>query len=35
LFVMTLDEEKTADGKLTEIGEGQANYAASNERTEE
>jgi uncharacterized protein (TIGR02284 family) len=35
LFVMTLDEEKTADGKLTEIAEGQANYAASNERTEE
>jgi len=35
LFVMTLDEEKTADGKLTDIAEGQANYAASNERTEE
>jgi len=31
LFVMTLDEEKTADSILTEIAESQANYAASNE----
>jgi len=30
-LVLTLDEEKTADGKLTEIAENQANYAASNE----
>ncbi|UOE47924.1 DUF892 family protein [Mucilaginibacter sp. SMC90] len=31
LFVLTLDEEKTADGKLTEIAESQANYDASTE----
>ena len=35
LFVLTLDEEKTADAKLTEIAENQANYAASTERTED
>jgi uncharacterized protein (TIGR02284 family) len=29
LFVLTLDEEKTADAKLTEIAENQANYDAS------
>ena len=33
LFVMTLDEEKTADAKLTEIAENQANYDAGRERT--
>lgn len=33
LLVLTLDEEKTADGKLTEIAENQANYEASTERT--
>ncbi|TSJ36358.1 DUF892 family protein [Mucilaginibacter corticis] len=32
LFVLTLDEEKTADAKLTEIAENQANYDASTER---
>jgi ferritin-like metal-binding protein YciE/sporulation protein YlmC with PRC-barrel domain len=32
LFVLTLDEEKTADAKLTEIAESQANYEASTER---
>jgi len=30
-FVLTLDEEKTADAKLTEIAESQANYDASTE----
>jgi len=35
LFVMTLDEEKTADSILTEIAESQANYAASNEPAED
>jgi uncharacterized protein (TIGR02284 family) len=35
LLVLTLDEEKTADAKLTEIAEGQANYAASTERAED
>lgn len=34
LFVLTLDEEKTADAKLTEIAENQANYEASTERTD-
>jgi uncharacterized protein (TIGR02284 family) len=33
LFSLTLDEEKTADAKLTEIAENQANYEASTERT--
>jgi ferritin-like metal-binding protein YciE len=32
LLVLTLDEEKTADAKLTEIAESQANYDASTER---
>lgn len=32
LLVLTLDEEKTADAKLTEIAESQANYEASTER---
>jgi len=31
LLVLTLDEEKAADAKLTEIAENQANYAASTE----
>jgi ferritin-like metal-binding protein YciE len=31
LLVLTLDEEKTADAKLTEIAESQANYDASTE----
>ncbi|WCT14927.1 transaldolase [Mucilaginibacter jinjuensis] len=31
LFVLTLDEEKTADAKLTEIAETRSNYAASTE----
>jgi ferritin-like metal-binding protein YciE len=35
LLVLTLDEEKTADAKLTEIAEGQANYDASTERSED
>ena len=35
LLVLTLDEEKTADAKLTEIAEGQANYEASTERTDD
>jgi ferritin-like metal-binding protein YciE len=35
LFVLTLDEEKTADAKLTEIAESQANYDASTEPTED
>ncbi|MGZ3871508.1 MAG: DUF892 family protein [Mucilaginibacter sp.] len=35
LFVLTLDEEKTADAKLTEIAESQANYAASTESAED
>jgi uncharacterized protein (TIGR02284 family) len=35
LFVLTLDEEKTADAKLTEIAESQANYEASTESAEE
>jgi uncharacterized protein (TIGR02284 family) len=35
LFVLTLDEEKTADAKLTEIAEGQANYEASTEPAED
>jgi uncharacterized protein (TIGR02284 family) len=35
LLVLTLDEEKTADAKLTEIAEGQANYNASTERTDD
>jgi uncharacterized protein (TIGR02284 family) len=34
-LVLTLDEEKTADAKLTEIAENQANYAASTERAED
>jgi len=33
-LVLTLDEEKTADAKLTEIAEGQANYDASTESAE-
>jgi ferritin-like metal-binding protein YciE len=35
LFVLTLDEEKTADAKLTKIAESQANYDASAESTED
>ncbi|MGF7040319.1 DUF892 family protein [Mucilaginibacter lappiensis] len=35
LFVLTLGEEKTADAKLTEIAESQANYEASTESAEE
>jgi uncharacterized protein (TIGR02284 family) len=35
LLVLTLDEEKTADAKLTEIAESQANYEASNERADD
>lgn len=35
LFVLTLDEEKTADAKLTEIAESQANYEASTEPAED
>lgn len=35
LFVLTLDKEKTADAKLTEIAESQANYAASTEPAED
>lgn len=35
LLVLTLDEEKTADAKLTEIAENQANYEASIERAED
>ncbi|MFC0515357.1 DUF892 family protein [Mucilaginibacter angelicae] len=35
LFVLTLDEEKTADALLTEIAESQANVAASNEPAED
>ena len=35
LFVLTLDEEKTADAKLTEIAESQANYDASTERADD
>jgi ferritin-like metal-binding protein YciE/sporulation protein YlmC with PRC-barrel domain len=35
LFVLTLDEEKTADAKLTEIAESQANYDASTEKENE
>jgi len=35
LFATTLDEEKTADAKLTEIAENQANYAASTEPAED
>lgn len=31
LFVLTLDEEKTADAKLTEIAENSANHDASTE----
>lgn len=32
-LVLTLDEEKSADAKLTGIAESQANYAASTEKT--
>ena len=35
LFVLTLDEEKTADAKLTEIAETRSNYAASTEPAED
>lgn len=35
LFALTLDEEKNADAKLTEIAENQANYAASTESAED
>jgi len=35
MLVLTLDEEKTADAKLTEIAEGQANYDASTEPAED
>jgi ferritin-like metal-binding protein YciE len=35
LFVLTLDEEKSADAKLTGIAERQANPDASQERTED
>jgi ferritin-like metal-binding protein YciE/sporulation protein YlmC with PRC-barrel domain len=35
LLVLTLDEEKTADAKLTEIAESQANYEASTERADD
>jgi ferritin-like metal-binding protein YciE/sporulation protein YlmC with PRC-barrel domain len=35
LLVLTLDEEKTADAKLTEIAESQANYDASTERADD
>jgi len=35
LFVLTLDEEKTADALLTQIAETQANYAASTEPAED
>ncbi|WCT10711.1 transaldolase [Mucilaginibacter jinjuensis] len=34
-LVLTLNEEKTADSKLTEIAESQANYAASTESAED
>jgi uncharacterized protein (TIGR02284 family) len=34
-LVLTLDEEKTADAKLTEIAENQANYQASTEPVED
>ncbi|HEX8021909.1 DUF892 family protein, partial [Mucilaginibacter sp.] len=35
LFVLTLDEEKTADANLTEIAEGQANYNAITEQAKD
>ncbi|NCD68322.1 transaldolase [Mucilaginibacter agri] len=35
LFVLTLDEEKTADAKLTDIAETQANYEASVEPSDD